>query len=65
MLRMKVSGMTCQHCVLAIRRAVGTVAPHANVAVDLDTGMVDITGPVDAALVLGAIQGEGYQASVA
>ena len=64
MLRLKVAGMTCQHCVTAIRQAVASVAPHANTSVDLAAGTVDITGPCDVAPVIAAIQAEGYQAAV-
>ena len=64
MLRLHVAGMTCQHCVQSVRAAVAAIAPHANTAVDLAAGTVDITGPADPRLVLAAIQGEGYQASV-
>ena len=65
MLRLKVVGMTCQHCVHAIRQAVATVAPHANTSVDLAAGLVDITGPADVAPVIAAIKAEGYQATAA
>ena len=65
MLRLKVAGMTCQHCVHAIRGAVTTVAPHANTSIDLAAGTVDITGPADTASVIAAIKAEGYQAATA
>ena len=65
MLRLKVAGMTCQHCVHAIRQAVAGVSPHANTSVDLDAGTVDITGPCDPSRAIAAIQAEGYQAAVA
>ena len=65
MLRLKVAGMTCQHCVLAVRQAVAPVAPHANTSVDLAGGTVDVTGPGDAARVIAAMHDEGYQASAA
>ncbi len=65
MMRLKVAGMTCQHCVLAIRKAVAAVAPHADISVDLAGGTVDISGPADAARVIAAVQDEGYQASAA
>ncbi len=65
MLRLNIVGMTCQHCVQAIRQAVAGVAPHANTSVDLAAGTADITGPADVAPVIAAIQAEGYQASTA
>ena len=65
MLRFNVAGMTCQHCVHVIRQAVATVAPHANTSVDLAAGIVDVTGPADAAPVIAAIKAEGYLATAA
>ena len=65
MMRLNVAGMTCQHCVRAIHEAVSAVAPQAGISVDLAGGTVDVSGPADAASVIAAIQGEGYQASAA
>ena len=65
MLRLNVAGMTCQHCVHAVRQAVSTVAPHANTSVDLAAGTADISGPADATQVIAAINAEGYQATAA
>ena len=60
MLKFKVTGMTCGHCVRAVTEAVQTVAPQALVAVNLETGEVGITGATDPAAVSAAIAGEGY-----
>ena len=65
MLRLKVAGMTCQHCVAAVRHAVVTAAPQAEAVIDLAAGTADIAGPADAACVIAAIADEGYKASVA
>ncbi|GAN82282.1 MULTISPECIES: heavy-metal-associated domain-containing protein [Acidocellaceae] len=64
MLEFKVAGMTCGHCVRAVTQAVQKIVPGANVAVDLDQGIVKIGGdtetiPTEA--VIKAIEDEGYK----
>ena len=61
MLRLKVTGMTCGHCVAAITRALGTVPSVGAVRVDLDRGDVMIEGDPDPAAVRAAIEEEGYE----
>lgn len=39
-----VTGMTCEHCVNAVRTEVGQVAGVEGVAVDLASGRVTVTG---------------------
>lgn len=39
-----VTGMTCGHCVQAVSTEVGAVPGVAEVAVDLDSGRVTVTG---------------------
>ena len=60
MLKFKVTGMTCGHCVKAVTQAVQSIAPQAQVAVNLETGEVSITGATDKAAVSAAIAAEGY-----
>ena len=60
MLKFKVTGMTCGHCVKAVTQAVQSIAPQAQVAVNLETGEVSITGATDQAAVSAAIAAEGY-----
>jgi copper chaperone len=60
MLKFKVTGMICGHCVKAVTQAVQSVAPQAQVAINLQTGEVGITGATDPAAVSAAITGEGY-----
>ena len=60
MLKFKVTGMTCGHCVKAVTQAVQSIAPQAQVAVNLETGEVSIIGATDPAAVSTAITGEGY-----
>jgi copper chaperone len=60
MLKFKVEGMTCGHCVKAVTQAVQNVAPQAQVEVSLETGVVGITGATNSDAVIAAIAAEGY-----
>lgn len=60
MLQFAVTGMTCEHCVRAISRAVGAVAGAGAVGVDLNHGIVRVEGSPDPAAVRAAIVEEGY-----
>ena len=60
-LRYTVSGMSCAHCIDAITRELTGVAGVANVAVDLDSGNVTVTGDsLDDAAIRAAIDEAGY-----
>jgi len=57
-----VEGMTCQHCVTAVRSEVGRIPGVTEVAVDLDHGAVTVTGePVDDNAVRAAVDEAGYR----
>jgi copper chaperone CopZ len=59
-----VSGMTCGHCVQAVRTEVAAVAGVTGVDVDLDTKEVVVHGEaVDDAAVRAAIEEAGYEAA--
>jgi copper chaperone len=60
MLRLKVSGMTCGHCVSAVTKAVKAVPSADEVSVDLDHGEVSVQGAPNEAAVRKAIEDEGY-----
>jgi copper chaperone len=62
MLTFAVSGMTCQHCIAAVSRAVRALPGVQDVAVDLAAGRVVVQGAPDARAVRDAIQEEGYEA---
>lgn len=62
MLRFKVDGMTCGHCVQAVQTAVRAVAPGTQVDVNLATGEVNVGGVADAGRVRAAIIDAGYEA---
>ena len=61
MLTLKVIGMTCEHCVGAVTKAVERVPSAEDVLVDLPTGTVTASGHPDEAAVRNAIVEEGYQ----
>ncbi len=61
MLKLKVSGMTCGHCVSAVTRAVKSVPSVQDVAVDLQRGEVTVGGNPDERAVRAAITEEGYE----
>jgi copper chaperone len=65
MLRFKVEGMSCGHCVAAVTRALQALDPGAQVEVDLAGGEVRVQTQRDAEQVLQAIREEGYAAEPA
>lgn len=58
----QVTGMTCGHCELSIREEVGQVAGVEDIRVSAQTGRLVVTGPVDDAQVLAAVEEAGYSA---
>ena len=65
MIELRVTGMTCGHCVSAVTRAVKAVDPEANVQVDLGAGRVRVDGRSSADALGKAIAEAGYPASPA
>ena len=61
MLSLQVKGMTCNHCVMAVTRAVHEVDAAAAVKVDLPSGRVDVDTQAPAAKVAEAIVEAGYE----
>ena len=58
-----VEGMTCDHCVNAVRSEVAGVAGITDVQVDLDTKLVRVAGEdIDDAAVFAAVEEAGYGA---
>ncbi|MFP3983875.1 MAG: heavy-metal-associated domain-containing protein [Desulfurivibrionaceae bacterium] len=60
----KVKGMSCQHCVASVTRALNEIDGIRNVTVDLDKGEVsyDEDKPVDPEKVKEAINKIGFEA---
>jgi copper chaperone len=63
MIELNVQGMTCNHCVKAVTRAVQEVDPGAEVRVDLERGKVSVDGKGSADVLSRAISEAGYKAS--
>jgi copper ion binding protein len=56
-----VSGMTCAHCVAAVREEVGGVSGVSEVDVDLDSGALVVSGEdIDGEAVRAAVEEAGY-----
>ncbi|HAP74712.1 MAG TPA: cation-transporting ATPase [Acidimicrobiaceae bacterium] len=61
-LTLTVPGMTCGHCEAAVKGEVSKVAGVSDVAVDLATKLVTVTGDgVDQAAVVAAIDEAGFE----
>lgn len=58
----KISGMSCQHCVMAVTKALGAMDGIKNVQVDLKTGVAtyEETKPADVKAVAAAIKKAGF-----
>ena len=60
----KIKGMTCQHCVMAVTKALGALEGIKNVQVDLKSGVAtyEEVNPVDPQKIAAAIKETGYEA---
>lgn len=58
------TGMTCNHCVMSVTRALVGVDHVTGVAVDLPTGTVTVESdaPLDSQAAIDAIKAAGYEA---
>ena len=58
-----VTGMTCDHCVAAVREEVGKVDGVSRVVVELASGLVTVESeaPLDAAAIAAAVDEAGYE----
>ncbi|TWB17280.1 copper chaperone [Nitrospirillum amazonense] len=56
----RIDGMTCQGCARSVTKAIQAVVPMAEVAVDVDAGVVTVTGPADVGQVKGAVEDAGF-----
>lgn len=63
MTNLKVEGMTCHHCVMAVTKALESVDGVRSAKVDLEAGRAEVDGAADVQAMIAAVQEEGYQAS--
>jgi copper chaperone len=61
MIEFKVEGMTCGHCVATVKKAATAAAPGGDVAVDLPSKTVRVSGAPDEEAVKAAVREAGYQ----
>lgn len=57
---LKVTGMTCGHCVRAVTQAIQARDPQARVQVDLAAGVVQAETSLDRAVLAALVTAEGY-----
>ena len=57
---LRVSGMSCGHCVNAVTNAIQAADPRARVVVTLATGLVGADTTLSVAAVTAALAEEGY-----
>ena len=62
---LSVTGMTCDHCVRSVTKALQAVAGVEKVSVSLDTGRARVDGKASPGALIQAIEKEGYKAQVA
>ena len=62
MTTIKISGMSCQHCVMAVTKALQRIDGIRNVQVNLDKGeaMFDEERPIDSSTVREAVRKAGF-----
>lgn len=66
MIKLKVTGMTCGHCEMAVTKALSRV-PGVSSVVRVDRGKQEavVEGTPDVAALVAAVEEEGYQAEAA
>ncbi|EPG74274.1 heavy metal-associated domain protein [Leptospira fainei serovar Hurstbridge str. BUT 6] len=60
MRELKIDGMTCNHCVMTVKKAIQKTDPNAKIEIDLKTGIAKIESGASESDLLDAIQEEGY-----
>jgi copper chaperone len=65
MTELKIDGMTCGHCVAAVKKALEDVPGVTGAQVELATGRARVAGETSLEALLAAVQDEGYQAAPA
>ncbi|RMX10903.1 copper chaperone [Allofranklinella schreckenbergeri] len=57
----KVTGMTCQHCVNAVQKAVLSLDNTAKIQIDLGSGLVSVGTTQPRSALIAAIEEAGYK----
>jgi len=61
---LKISGMTCNHCVMAVSKALAKVPGVESADVSLEKAQAVVKGNADAQALLAAVKEEGYEAAL-
>jgi Cu+-exporting ATPase len=61
---LKVTGMTCPHCVAHVKKALEAVSEVESAEVDLESSRALVKGSADTAQLLGAVEQAGYSAEL-
>lgn len=64
MIKIKVDGMSCDHCKAAVERAIRDVLGVEGVDVSLDEGFAVVRGSADPEQLVEAVKEAGYEAKV-
>ena len=64
MIKLKVDGMSCEHCKAAVEKAIQDVLGVEGVEVSLDEGFVVVRGAADVDDLVEAVKEAGYEAKV-
>ena len=64
MIRLKIDGMTCGHCVQHVKNALLEVPGVQGAEVDLKLASAQVTGLADPSALITAVEQEGYKASL-
>ena len=64
MLKLKIEGMTCNHCVMAVKKALSRVSGVERAEVSLERGEALVEGNADPKALIQAVEAEGYRAEV-
>ena len=57
----KIKGMSCQHCVAAVSKALAALPGVSGITVNLEKGEAQFSGEVDQATLRKAIEGIGFE----
>lgn len=63
-IHLKISGMSCGHCVAAVQKALRAVTGSQEVHVNLAEGRAQVSGQADPAVLVAAVVAEGYSAEL-
>ncbi len=63
-IHLKITGMTCNHCVMHTKKALESVSGVESVEVTLEPGAAKVTGNADNAVLISAVKDAGYEAEI-